>query len=394
MRKHISHSKAGPRRGAMLVLVAITLVILLITVAFSVDVAFMQLTRTQLRTSTDAASRAAMESLSRTQSIASATQAARDAAAANSVAGVPLLLADEDIFFGNSEAQADGSFDFRVGQRPLNAARVIGRRTNGSPSGPVGLMFAGILGPNTFVPVQEARTVAIDRDICVVVDRSGSMNERVSSNSTPDGFPWCEGPHPTESRWAHLTRAFNIFLGLLNQSEVDELVGLVSYSSDTETCGQRITASTIESRMVTDYMPLLIAMRRYSESRVVGATNIAAGIDNGVRVLMDPSRSRRFAEKTLIVLTDGIENQPDGVEGLGTSAPAFPRGAVRATMEAKAREPDLIVHTITFSNSANQVTMREVARVGGGNHYHAPTADRLEEIFREIALTLSVVTTE
>lgn len=394
MRKHTSHSKSTNRRGAMLVLVAITLVILLITVAFSVDVAFMQLTRTQLRTSTDAAARAGMESLSRTQNEAEAMQAARNAAAANDVAGAPLLLADQDIFFGNSRVQQDGRFGFNEGQRPYNTVRVFGRRTNGSPSGPVGLMFAGILGPNTFVPVQQARAVALDRDICVVVDRSGSMNQRVADDSTPAGYPWCDGPHPTESRWAELSRAFSVFLALLNRTEIDELVGLVSYSSDTVTCDQQVTASTIESRLATDYTVLQNAMSRYSNTRVVGATNIAAGIDNGVQVLMDPARTRRYAEKTLIVLTDGIENQPIGVQGLGTSAPAFPRGAVRATMEAKAQQPELVVHTITFSNSANQVTMREVARVGGGNHYHAPTAERLEEIFREIALTLPVIMAE
>jgi Flp pilus assembly protein TadG len=49
------------RKGAMLVLVAITMILLVIAAAFSIDVAYMQLTRTELRTSTDAAARAATE---------------------------------------------------------------------------------------------------------------------------------------------------------------------------------------------------------------------------------------------------------------------------------------------------------------------------------------------
>ena len=56
------------RRGAMVVLIAMMLVILLMTVTFSVDVAYMQLSRTELRVATDAAARAAAEAFSRQQS--------------------------------------------------------------------------------------------------------------------------------------------------------------------------------------------------------------------------------------------------------------------------------------------------------------------------------------
>ena len=47
------------RRGAMLVLIGLLLLVFMGAVAFSVDVAYMQLTRTQLRIATDAAARAA-----------------------------------------------------------------------------------------------------------------------------------------------------------------------------------------------------------------------------------------------------------------------------------------------------------------------------------------------
>ena len=64
------------RTGAMLVLVAVTLIILLVTMAFTIDVAYMQLTRTELRTAIDAAARAGAESLSREQSTSKALAAA------------------------------------------------------------------------------------------------------------------------------------------------------------------------------------------------------------------------------------------------------------------------------------------------------------------------------
>jgi Ca-activated chloride channel homolog len=55
------------RHGAMLVLVAICLPLCIIMAAFAVDVAWMQLTRTELRTATDAAARAAAKELSLSQ---------------------------------------------------------------------------------------------------------------------------------------------------------------------------------------------------------------------------------------------------------------------------------------------------------------------------------------
>lgn len=383
------------RKGAMLVLVAVTVIILLIAVAFSVDVAFMQLTRTQLRTSTDAAARAATEALSREQSVTSAIAAARNAASLNPVAGTPLQLADTDIVFGHADAQNTGEFDFQQGTSPFNSVLVTGRRTDDSPNGSVGLMFGGILGRQTFVPRQTARTVNLDRDICLVIDRSGSMNWLVSSNNNPSNWNRCNGPHPSLSRWAGLDRAMTLFLGILNQTDLDEFVGLASYSSaHTSSCGVRFAEASIEARLSNDYSQIEAAMDRYNSSGVSGWTNIAAGIDEGVDILTDPTRTRIFAEKTLVVLTDGQENRPVGVVNLGTSAPASPRGAVRAAMEAKVIEPDMVIHTITFSDAANETTMQEVARVGGGSHFHAPTTARLEEIFREIAYMLPVVMAE
>ena len=119
---------ARPRKGAMLVLIAVTILLLVIAAAFSIDVAFMQLTRTQLRTSTDAAARAANEALSRSQTEAAARAAARTAAAANPVAGAPLQLDDADIIFGHANVQSDGKYDFSADARPYNSVRVVGRR--------------------------------------------------------------------------------------------------------------------------------------------------------------------------------------------------------------------------------------------------------------------------
>ena len=74
----------------MLVLIAICLPLCIIMAAFAVDVAWMQLARTELRTATDAAARAGAKELSLSQSVPAARDRAKQAARRNKVAGEPL----------------------------------------------------------------------------------------------------------------------------------------------------------------------------------------------------------------------------------------------------------------------------------------------------------------
>jgi len=56
MRRHKQKPRVlGQRRGGMLVLIAVTLPLVIIMASFAVNVAWMQLVRTELRTATDAA---------------------------------------------------------------------------------------------------------------------------------------------------------------------------------------------------------------------------------------------------------------------------------------------------------------------------------------------------
>src|SRR5689334_20358553 len=96
--KHIQRRNVRTnRRAAMLVLVAVCLPLCVILAAFAINVAWMQLVRTELRTSTDAAARAGAKQLSLAQSTAVALAQAKDLAKRNQVAGQPLLLADSDV---------------------------------------------------------------------------------------------------------------------------------------------------------------------------------------------------------------------------------------------------------------------------------------------------------
>jgi Ca-activated chloride channel homolog len=366
------------RRGAMLVLIAVCLPLCLIMAAFAVDVAWMQLVRSELRTSTDAAARAGAKELSLAQDVNVARNRAKTLAMRNKVAGEPLLLADGDIVFGvSTQASENVRFKFTSGGKTPNAVRVTGRRNQGSLSGPVDLLFAGILGVDDFSPQDIATSTILDRDICLVVDRSGSMMWTLTSSDNPPGTGDCDPPHPTQSRWGALNIAVSTFITELEKTPQDERLSLCSYSSNTKECGRNYKISTINSDLVADYSVIRNEMNTLSSAPVKGSTAISAGIDEGIKVLTG-KKTRPFAVKTMIVMTDGIHNH--GPEPILSAKNAAAKG--------------LVIHTITFSKDADIKRMKAVADATGGRHFHAPDAAELVKIFKDIASTLPVLLTE
>jgi Ca-activated chloride channel homolog len=360
----------------MLVLVALCLPLFIIMAAFAVDVAWMQLTRTELRTATDSASRAGAKTLSLAQTEAAARAAAKDAARRNRVANSPLALADRDIEIGlGGQSTADARFAFRAGGAQLNAVRVTGRRTTGSTGGPVALLLGRVMGVTQFQPQHIATSTQLDRDICLVVDRSGSMMEALNGGRVPGGA--CDPPNPTRSRRGALNTAVAGFLDELDRTAQREQCAMVSYSSAGSGCRLTFTTSDINAQLAFNYARIRSEMARLSSQPVQGRTAISAGIDNGVVVLK--SRAvRPFAVRTMVVMTDGLHNTG--------------REPILSAREAAAA--NITVHTVTFSSDADIPRMQAVAAATGGKHFHAPDAASLERIFREIASTLPVMLTE
>jgi Ca-activated chloride channel homolog len=328
----------------MLVLVCVMIVAFLVTVAFSVDIAYMNLTKSELRSATDAASKAAAETLARTQDRSAAIIKGQQIALENRVANKPLQLRDSDFTFGRSAADASGKFVFSNVNTPINSVRVIGQRTNASLSGNVSLFFGRILGVNSFQPEELSTATFIQRDIVLVVDRSGSMNDF--------------------NKFNELRSAVGVFISILDSSPVEERVGLASYST-TET----------EDVQLTDNLPLI--NNAFLRMPVDGFTNISGGIDAGGRI-MARGRSRDFVERTMIVLTDGLQNR-----GRPARIAAQEQAALGTT-----------IHAITFGTDADQSSMRDIAQIGGGRFFHANNGAQLRQVFEEIALTLSTILTE
>jgi len=370
------HTHAN-RRGAMLVLIAITLPLVVLMAAFALDVAWMQLVRTELRTATDSASRAGAKTLSLTQSEAAARTAAKDAAGRNLVAGAPLVVTDPEIEVGlGQQSSSTSRFVFTSGGPLLNAVRVTGNRTTSSAGGPVSLFLGQVMGVTQFQPSHTATSTQLDRDICLVVDRSGSMMRGLVGRSIPGGSV-CRPPHPTLSRWSALTQAVDGFVAELENTPQQEQCGLVSYSSQGSFCGLTFTTSDINTGLSMNYQPIRSEILQLSQNPVRGRTAISAGIDNGIRVL-NSNRVRPFALRTMVLLTDGIHNT--GPEPILSARVAARQG--------------IVINTVTFSDEADIVRMQAVAAATNGKHFHAPNAAALEQIFREIASTLPVLLTD
>jgi Flp pilus assembly protein TadG len=367
------------RRGAIVVLAAIMMIVFLASVAFSVDVAYMQLTKVKLRAATDAAARAAGEGLSRVQDLDYARQAAKNIAAANHVGGEPLLLDDSDIVFGKSTQQSSGAWAFAPNGEPINAVRVFGRRTREAPSGSVPIFFGRVFQVYDFQPTQAATVVRLDRDICLVVDRSSSMKLYLTDSqpTMSTGDPrFCQPPDMSLSRWGALSVAVQRFIDALETTPQTEHVALVSYGSTYTACSYSNNASDLNCALSENHAAVTSAMATLSTKKFNGATNIAAGITRGIQALTSAA-ARPYAAKTMVLMSDG----------------AYTQGTQPSLVAPQAAAEEIIIHTISFGE-ANPAEMQAIADATGGNHYIAPDAAALQDIFEEIALTLPVVFTD
>jgi hypothetical protein len=256
---------------------------------------------------------------------------------------------------------------------------VHAERSAGSAAGPVRLLVGGILGQTTFEPRQIATASQVDQDVVLVVDRSGSMawDESGNEGSYPSGCNQCTAPHATLSRWSSAATAINAFLDAIEQTRPIEHVSIVSFSSNSSSCGRSVQSATIDSNLSVNYSLARAPIAQMSSLPLVGSTNIAAGIDKAVQVLTGAG-ARPFAQKTIIVMTDGQWN-----EG---------RSPVLAARDAAAL--GIKIHSITFSENADESSMQSVAVEGGGKHFHAPNGDALKQIYEEIAFTLHIILTE
>ena len=390
---------------------AVLISALVIVGAMAINLAYIQLTRAELMVATDAAARSGSRAMSFYQDVADAKVAAQSTAALNSVSGETLRLSLKDnhnqIEFGDSDSTYNSDrFTFNKkktwkiasGRDSANSVRINASLEN------VPLLFPNLSQKQMFDVGYSSVAMQVDRDIALILDRSGSMDS-ADYNWPPGANPWStsnlnkgvnegilykrrgryyyspgqnsrsyqdyiwsevyELGDPPGTPWENLVRAVDVFLDVLRGTDQQELVSLATYSS----------SATLDWQLESDYDKIVT---RLSQKYPSGATAIGEGLQAGFPSLIS-SLARPFAAKTIIVMTDGIHNNGVSPESVATTIVA---------------SNDVTIHTVTFGSGADIQRMKNVAAIGGGSHYHAADGDELVEVFEEIANNLPTIVTQ
>ena len=371
----VSLGQSSPRRGATMLAVMAMLPFLLILAAMAINISYVQSVQTKTQMITDAATRAAGNTYGENESKADAIAAGQAISAANPIEGVTITLDASDFEFGVSKrAGSDGRYRFTNASRG-NSVRLT---TNSFASGAGEALrpaFALFGNDSEIRPVDTAVHTQLALDVAIVVDRSGSMafsaNEDSRSGSPPASAPpeWnFDGPVPPNSRWLGVVEAVNGFCDELEDTYSSEQASLSSYA----------TESSTQEILLTSYGGVREGLDAISADFEGGRTNIGDGILEGIAALNDPSRSRSWASKVMVLLSDGNHNT-------GTE----PSVAVEQAISNQ-----VSIYTVSFSDEANETLMADIANQTGGTHYNAVNSAQLNAAFRDIARSLPSILTQ
>lgn len=397
----IHHSARGSsaiqRRGATAILTIAMLFVFAVVAAITIDYAYMQMVRAELRVATDAAAKAGAEALARTENTETAIQQAIHYASLNQVAGQPLALDNSDVTLGRVTQAENGRWQFQAGASPFNSVRV-----DTATQAP--LFFGTLLGRNHFSPHQMSVAGQQQVDVCLCLDRSGSMlfdmsgtdfayppNNPLLRSMPPSPYNttvWrnhLSPPHPTNSRWAVLSRAVQDFFVEVETFSPPPSVSLVTWGSDytmpvspfTVYPAARVDRPLSTSNSFSTQRSLITSsISTLGSQPMMGATNLSAGLDASVAQLTGPN-ARTLTNKVVILMTDGLWNNG--------------RNPILAAQDA--RNAGVTVHTVTMLTNF-QADIQQVAQITGGMSFTTHNETQLRQAFRDIAKSLQVVMIE
>jgi hypothetical protein len=402
MRKN-NRLHSSRRRGSAFILMLALLGVFVFVAALTIDFSYMQMVRSEMRAAVDAAAKAGAESLARTENVDQATNAAITVAAANKVAGKPFLISSSDVVFGKVSPDGANKWNFTANQSPFNAVKINARTGSGATNSEIPLFFGHIFGKTSFTPSFSSTAGQQEVDVCLCLDRSGSMlfdmsgteyeypsNNPNLSSFTAWGTVWrnhLSPPHPTASRWAILRNSVDCFLNEAEKFNPQPRISMVTWSSDYT---MPIAPSTVFSAATTDLSLSPINSANWNTNKgsvqskisslgaqpMMGGTNLSAGLDRAVAVL-NGSNASAYKNKVVILMTDGEWNAG--------------RDPYFAALDA--RSSKVTVHCVSLL-TANQPTLQSIAQVTGGKYLTASNAEELEEAFIELARSLPVVLTD
>ncbi len=183
---HSQHDTSN-RRGAIIVLAAVCMIMIFAFCAFTVDVGYMTNVKAELQLTADAAAMGSVSEIPNGE--AEVKKVARQLAELNPAAGKKVTLNNEHIELGKYDL---ASKSFVVNPAEANAVRITARAVD-QPT-----FIAGVIGHKKFTSQAKAVAMLAPRDIVFVVDLSGSMNDdtepcwassTIDSTFKSQGFP-------------------------------------------------------------------------------------------------------------------------------------------------------------------------------------------------------------
>ena len=384
-------SIAKSRNGAMLVAVAVVMMMILIFSAFLIDVSWMALSKVELQSAVDEASRAALlnyaesdPSQSESRRIKDARKVARDIFQENIVGGKSRDVDLECFVFGHSIYSEHGLASFSAGATPYNSVQGVVQASNGTTSS-ISLFLAPIFGVNDFRPWADAIVGLKHIDIIVLTDASRSMTRTPNSPDEkgkrihpPGGSK--RKPPVDGSRWFYMLDALDIYVSEVQAVHQDAWIGLVSFGGGVSDAVKPIypelelpSRREFELSCIQDDDDYLTeSMRDYSDSPLGYGTDIAGALRQAMD--MFASRGRTGSQRFILLLSDG--------------APWLPGGEPTEDVILAASQAGITIHSVVFGlyNQEANALMNYAADETGGKFFgNAESGDELEATIRDMA---------
>lgn len=358
-----------------MVTVVILLPVLFILAGMAINLAYIQVVKTKVQIVTDAAVRAAGRVYAETGDEAQALVAAQQLAALNPIESMVIPVEAADLEYGLSDRPAANKAYTFTPAANGNAVRLTTNSFAGGSGTALQPFFPTFGSTFDIRPTCTATNSQTTLDVALIVDRSGSMafaaNETSGGGATPAAAPsgWSYGdPVPPNSRWLDLVASVSGFCDELSLTAKVEKVGLVSYAD---------TAKR-EDSLTNDYTDIDASNLAISSAFDGGMTAVGDAILEGIDTVTEPSKCRPWANKALVLMSDGNHNS----------------GSDPLVAAADAAAQQIPIYTVSFSDEADETLMQQIADMTGGTHYHAVDAQQLNEAFRNIARRLPSILTQ
>ena len=366
------------RRGSIIVLAAVAIVVMLIFATLLIDVAWISTIQSEAQLASDVSARGALTSFISDRSEDSyAVRVARAQAVGETIF--------ENIKIGRSSVKVDPkAFEFGLrddsGEFSENGnfANAVKVDLPNVKSDGFRLFLAPLIGVNSFNTSPSSTVAYQPIDVVLCLDISRSMAWTVEKNRPPESVGTIHAPPVEGSRWIALVESVNLFLQKAQEQSPSLRISLITFGG-----GQRVRVDTpwddSATRIVTNF-DFIGASRSEIETSLDFITNNVLGWRTPTKQALELTETNFAAnsfdgvKKIAIILSDGLATT----------------GSPKRAAESLAAE-DVTIHTIYFAGApGGQVQMQSISDAGNGLALNADNEDELDDSFNQILALLSV----